>query len=70
MGELQVGELAADFVLGQSGNGFVHLGELRGRRVFGYFYTDDDIPGCIRAACATFKPKNHAEDISSVLKAS
>ena len=61
MGEMNmnIGDLAPDFVLPDQDGREVRLSDLRGRKVVLYFYPKDNTPGCTRQAQAF--AQNYAE---------
>ncbi|MEO8084790.1 MAG: thioredoxin-dependent thiol peroxidase [Ardenticatenales bacterium] len=48
---LQIGDPAPEFALPDQDDNIVRLSDLRGTRVFLYFYPKDDTPGCTAQAC-------------------
>jgi peroxiredoxin Q/BCP len=52
MTELNIGDVAPDFVLPASDNNNIKLSAYKGQYVVLYFYPKDDTPGCTKQACA------------------
>lgn len=49
---LKQGDMAADFLLNDSGGKPVTLSQFRGKKVVLYFYPKDNTPGCTKEACS------------------
>lgn len=52
MADLDMGDMAPDFVLPRDGGGTISLKDLRGKPVVLYFYPQDDTTGCTKEAVA------------------
>ena len=50
--QLQVGDIAPEFLLADQDGKMYSLKDYRGKRVLLYFYPKDDTPGCTREACS------------------
>ena len=50
--QLQVGDIAPEFLLADQDGKTHSLKDHRGKRVLLYFYPKDDTPGCTREACS------------------
>lgn len=51
MTDLQIGDIAPDFILPTDGEGEASLKDYKGKKLVLYFYPKDDTPGCTKEAC-------------------
>jgi peroxiredoxin Q/BCP len=63
MTTLAAGDTAPDFALADQSGRIVRLSDLRGRRLFVYFYPKADTPGCTTQSCAVRDARSDFEGL-------